>query len=213
MTGADACVRRHLSMRRLTGLELVIGRGGGGGQVQVGAAVQGQRPASPRPGHGRLGVVVGEGDLQVVLYQGAGVLKVGADVSGHLVDRRVAQGPSRLGGGVSRAASLAGPAAVARTFRAGTYADDRQTTLRVYLLRWLEAQQLARKQRTYESYAEACHLYWIPALGHVRLTALREQGVRDAHKEMRKLNRPAEDGDKSEMLRRLAAARAVVPPC
>jgi len=95
--------------------------------------------------------------------------------------------------------------------KAGTYADDRQTTLRVYLLRWLEAQQLARKQRTYESYAEACHLYWIPALGHVRLTALREQGVRDAHKEMRKLNRPAEDGDKSEMLRRLAAARAVVP--
>ncbi len=39
--------------------------------------------------------------------------------------------------------------------KAGTYADDRQTTLRVDLLRWLEGQQLARKQRTYESYAEA----------------------------------------------------------
>jgi hypothetical protein len=78
--------------------------------------------------------------------------------------------------------------------KAGTYADDRQTTLRVYLLRWSEGQQLARKQRTYESYAGACHLYWIPALGHVRLTALREQHVRDAHKAMRKLNRPAEMG-------------------
>src|SRR5215472_3160540 len=51
---------------------------------------------------------------------------------------------------------------------AGTHISDRQTTLAVYLARWLEGQQLARKQRTYESYAEACRLYWGPALGHVR---------------------------------------------
>ena len=95
--------------------------------------------------------------------------------------------------------------------RSGTHTDDRRTTLAVYLRRWLEGQQLARKQRTYESYTEACRLYWIPALGHVQLADLREQHVRDAHKAMRKLNRPAEDGDRSEMLRRLAAARATVP--
>lgn len=95
--------------------------------------------------------------------------------------------------------------------KAGTYADDRQTTLAEYLTRWLDGQQLARKLRTYESYADAVRLYWIPALGHVRLTDLREQHVLDAHKAMRKLNRPAKAGDKSEMLRRLAAARATVP--
>jgi integrase len=95
--------------------------------------------------------------------------------------------------------------------RSGTHTDDRRTTLAVYLTRWLEGQQLARKQRTYESYEEACRLYWIPALGHVRLADLREQHVRDAHKAMRKLNRPAEDGDRSEVLRRLAAARATMP--
>jgi len=54
-------------------------------------------------------------------------------------------------------------------------------------------------------------LYWIRALGHARLADLREQHILDAHKAMRKLNRPAENGDKSELLRRLAAARATVP--
>ena len=87
-------------------------------------------------------------------------------------------------------------------------ADDRQTTLADYLTRWLEGQQLALKRRTYESYADACRLYWMPALGHVRLAQLREQHVLDAHKAMRKINTPAEAGDRSEMLRRLAAARA-----
>jgi len=94
---------------------------------------------------------------------------------------------------------------------AGTHISDRQTTLAVYLARWLEGQQLARKQRTYESYAEACRLYWGPALGHVRLADLREQDVHSAHRAMRLLNRPAEAGDHGEMLRRLAAARATIP--
>ncbi len=95
--------------------------------------------------------------------------------------------------------------------RSGVHADDRRTTLADYLTRWLEGQQLARKRRTYESYAETCRLYWIPALGHVRLAQLREQHILDAHKAMRKLNTPGEAGDKSELLRRLAAARARVP--
>ncbi len=95
--------------------------------------------------------------------------------------------------------------------RSGVHADDRQTTLAEYLTRWLEGQQLARKRRTYESYAETCRLYWIPAIGHVRLAQLREQHVLDTHKAMRKLNTPAEQGDRSELLRRLAAARATVP--
>ena len=94
--------------------------------------------------------------------------------------------------------------------RSGVLADDRQTTLAAYLARWLEGQQLARKRRTYESYADAVRLYWAPALGHVRLAQLREQHVLDTHKAMRKLNTPAEAGDRSELLRRLAAARATV---
>jgi len=94
--------------------------------------------------------------------------------------------------------------------RSGVLADDRQSTLAAYLARWLEGQQLARKRRTYESYADACRLYWVPALGHVRLAQLREQHVLDTHKAMRKLNTPAEAGDRSELLRRLAAARATV---
>ncbi len=92
--------------------------------------------------------------------------------------------------------------------RAGVHTDDRQTTLAAYLGRWLEGQQLARKRRTYESYTDTCRLYWIPALGHVRLAQLREQHVTDTHKAMRKLNTPGEAGDRSELLRRLAAARA-----
>ena len=51
----------------------------------------------------------------------------------------------------------------------------------------------------------------MPALGHVRLAQLREQHVLDTHKAMRKLNTPTEADDKSEMLRRLAAARATIP--
>ena len=95
--------------------------------------------------------------------------------------------------------------------RSGTHSDDRQTTLAEYLARWLDKQRLARKARTFESYADACRLYWTPALGHVRLAQLREQHILDAHKAMRKLNTPAEQDDRSEMLRRLAAVRATVP--
>ena len=95
--------------------------------------------------------------------------------------------------------------------RSGVHADDRQTTLAEYLTRWLQGQQLARKRRTYESYAAACRLYWIPALGHVRLAQLREQHVLDVHKAMRKINTPTEAGDRSELLRRLAAVRAAIP--
>jgi hypothetical protein len=95
--------------------------------------------------------------------------------------------------------------------RSGTLTDDRRTTLAVYLTRRLEKQQLARKRRTYDSYAEVCRLCRIPALGHVQLAGLREQHVLDAHRAMRKLNRPAELADRSEMLRRLASVRATVP--
>lgn len=95
--------------------------------------------------------------------------------------------------------------------RDGTHTDDRQTTLAGYLARWLDKQQLALKRRTWETYAESCRLYWIPALGHVRLAQLREQHILGAHKAMRKLNTPAEQGDHSELMRRLAAARATNP--
>ncbi len=95
--------------------------------------------------------------------------------------------------------------------RSGTYATDRKTTLGEYLDRWLSWHETELKPRTLESYREAFRLYWKPALGHVRLADLREEHIHEAHKSMRKLNTPAENGDRSEMLRRLAAARAIVP--
>jgi Phage integrase, N-terminal SAM-like domain len=94
--------------------------------------------------------------------------------------------------------------------KAGTHATDRATTLDQYLDRWVR-DQTELKPRTRESYAEAISLYWRPALGHVRLTDLRREHIKDAQAAMRKLNTPAEAADRSELLRRLAAARATVP--
>ncbi len=44
----------------------------------------------------------------------------------------------------------------------------------------------------------------------MRLADLRENHIRDTHAAMRKINTPAEEDDHSELLRRLAAARATV---
>jgi integrase len=91
-----------------------------------------------------------------------------------------------------------------------TYASDRNMRVGDYLDRWL-SWQTDLKPRTMESYSEAFELYWKPAIGHMRLADLAESDIRDTHREMRKLNRPAEAGDRSEKLRRLAGARATVP--
>jgi integrase len=94
---------------------------------------------------------------------------------------------------------------------AGAHVADRNTRFGEYLDRWLTWREPELKPRTLESYREAFGLYWKPALGHVRLADLREGHIRDVHAAMRKLNTSAEDRDKSELLRRLAAARATVP--
>jgi integrase len=91
------------------------------------------------------------------------------------------------------------------------HVDDRKTTLADWLDQWLNWRKPELKPRTLESYREAFELYWKPALGHLRLADLRESHIRDTHAAMRKLNTPAEDGDRSELLRRLAGARATVP--
>ncbi|HUY52659.1 MAG TPA: site-specific integrase [Streptosporangiaceae bacterium] len=94
---------------------------------------------------------------------------------------------------------------------AGTHTSDRNTRLGEYLDRWLGWREPELKPRTLESYREAFELYWKPALGHVRLADLCESHIRDVHAAMRKINTPAEAGDKSELLRRLLAVRATVP--
>jgi hypothetical protein len=63
------------------------------------------------------------------------------------------------------------------------------------------------KPSTAASYAEGIELYFRPGLGHVRLVDLRPDDVRALYAAMRKISR-TEDGDRSELLRRLVAARA-----
>jgi integrase len=90
----------------------------------------------------------------------------------------------------------------------GVRADDRNTKTADYLKRWLGWHESEVKPRTLDSYKEAFALYWIPALGHIRLGDLRESHVRDTHAAMRRLNTPAEAEDRSDLTRRLAEARA-----
>ncbi|MGH3182246.1 MAG: hypothetical protein ACRDOE_10140 [Streptosporangiaceae bacterium] len=66
-----------------------------------------------------------------------------------------------------------------------------------------------RRGRRPASYREAADLYLRPALGHVRLTDLRDHHFRDLAAAMRKINRPEADADGSDLLRRLLAAQAV----
>jgi integrase len=94
---------------------------------------------------------------------------------------------------------------------AGTLAADRKLTVAAYLARWLEDVRPELKPRTWASYEEAVRLYFGPGLGHVKLADLRDHHVRQLYGSMRKINRPEADGDGDETLRRLLAARAVVP--
>jgi integrase len=91
--------------------------------------------------------------------------------------------------------------------QAGKHVSDRSTRLSAYLNRWLAWHETEVKPKTLASYKEAFDLYWRPALGHMRLADISGSSIRDTHAAMRKLNTPAEAGDISEMLRRLAAAR------
>jgi integrase len=77
---------------------------------------------------------------------------------------------------------------------------------------WLESYQASKvnlKARTRETDAEAFRLYWVPALGHMRLAEVRKRHVEEVMREMMLINRPLPDGERqSEMLRRMTLARA-----
>jgi integrase len=89
----------------------------------------------------------------------------------------------------------------------GRQAADRNTRVAEYLTRWLSWHEAEVKPSTLASYAEAFRLYWIPAIGHLRLADLREEHIRDTHAAMAKLNTPDEAGDRSDLMRRLVQAR------
>ena len=94
---------------------------------------------------------------------------------------------------------------------AGRPADDRRTKYGDHLdrrLRWWESEGDIMPS-TLASYREAIELYLRPAFGHMRVADLRDANFRDLAAAMRKLNRPEADADRSDLLRRLLAARAV----
>jgi hypothetical protein len=89
----------------------------------------------------------------------------------------------------------------------GCQVQDRSLTVGAYLSAYAEG-KIDVKPRTQASIREAMHLYWVPALGHLRLVDLRDHHVAEAGREMMKINRRLPDGERpSEMLRRLTAAR------
>jgi hypothetical protein len=95
--------------------------------------------------------------------------------------------------------------------QAGRHVDDRRTKFGEHLdrrLRWWESEG-ELKPSTRASYREGADLYLRPGLGHVRLMDLSEHHFRDLAAAMRLINRPGADADRSDLLRRLLAARAV----
>lgn len=100
-------------------------------------------------------------------------------------------------------------AAIGRV-RQGAHVEDRTTTFGEYLtrrLRWWES-EAELKPSTLASYREAIELYYRPALGHIRLADLRDHHFRDLYATMRLINRPGQDADRGELLRRLLKARS-----
>jgi integrase len=92
----------------------------------------------------------------------------------------------------------------------GGHVDDRRTTFGEYLtrrLRWWES-EAELKPSTLASYRGAVELYFRPGLGHVRLIDLRDHHFRDLYAAMRLINRPGQDADKGDLLRRLLQARS-----
>lgn len=99
-------------------------------------------------------------------------------------------------------------------FRAG-YNGDRKVKLGAYLDQWhswrmseSENGSGGLKRSTLDAEGEAIELYFKPGLGHIRLEDLRDEQIRDLYLAMRKVNRPAEAADPSDLLRRLLEARA-----
>ena len=92
--------------------------------------------------------------------------------------------------------------------------DERKTTLGEYLERryaWRVSEAETGeglKKSTLDAEREAIDLYGKPGLGHIKVVDLTDEHFRELYAAMRKLNRPEEQGDRSEILRRLKDARA-----
>lgn len=93
--------------------------------------------------------------------------------------------------------------------------DERKTTLGQYLERrytWRKSEAETGeglKKSTLDAERETIDLYGAPGLGHIKVVDLTDEHFRELYAAMRKLNRPEEQGDRSEVLRRLKDARAV----
>ncbi|MFK0125547.1 tyrosine-type recombinase/integrase [Streptomyces nigra] len=92
--------------------------------------------------------------------------------------------------------------------------DERKTTFGEYLERryaWRRSEAETGeglKKSTLDAEREAIDLYGKPGLGHIKVVDLTDEHFRELYAAMRKLNRPDEKDDRSEILRRLKEARA-----
>lgn len=93
--------------------------------------------------------------------------------------------------------------------------DERNTTLGEYLERryiWRKSEAETGEglaKTTLEAERETIDLYGKPGLGHIKIVDLTDEHFRELYAAMRKINRPEEKGDQSEILRRLKEVRAV----
>jgi len=92
--------------------------------------------------------------------------------------------------------------------------DERKTTFGEYLERryaWRKSEAETGeglKRSTLDAEREAIDLYGKPGLGHIKVVDLTDEHFRELYAAMRKINRPEEKDDRSEILRRLREARA-----
>jgi integrase len=93
--------------------------------------------------------------------------------------------------------------------------DERKTTLGQYLERrykWRTSEAETGeglKKSTLDSEREAIDLYLIPGLGHIKVVDLDDEHIRELYAAMRKINRPDEREERTEILRRLQEVRAM----
>jgi hypothetical protein len=95
----------------------------------------------------------------------------------------------------------------------GGSAFDRTLKLADYL-EGHQAGKVNLKERSRETDADAFRLYWIPALGHMRLVDVRRRHVQEALRVMMLIGRDPDDElrpEAEEMLRRMLLARAALP--
>jgi integrase len=92
--------------------------------------------------------------------------------------------------------------------------DERKTTLGEYLDRrygWRKSEAETGEglaKGTLDSEREIIDLYLKPGLGHIKVVDLANEHIRELYATMRLINRPEEQAERTELLRRLAEARA-----